>query len=176
MARYIALLRAVNLGKSGKIAMADLRALLDSLECSGVQTLLQSGNAVFDSHTRTTSAVEKELETALAARLGLETEVFARTPTQWTAIVNGNPFAEMAKRDPSHLVVLVTRGKPKRAALAQLRAPGPEEIEVGEGCLYITYPAGIGRSKLTANPGWRTLGVLGTARNWNTVQKIAAVL
>ena len=71
---------------------------------------------------------------------------------------------------------MVTRGKPKLAALAQLRAPGPEEIEVGEGCPYITYPAGIGRSKLTANRGWRTLGALGTARNWNTVQKIAAVL
>lgn len=176
MARYIALLRAVNLGKIGKLAMADFRALLESLECSDVQTLLQSGNAFFDSNTRTASAVEKELETALASRLGLETEVFARTPAQWTAIVNANPCAEMAKRDPSHLVVLVTRGKPKLAALAQLRAPGPEEIEVGEGCLYITYPAGIGRSKLTANRGWRTLGALGTARNWNTVQKIAAVL
>lgn len=176
MARYVALLRAVNLGKLGKIAMADLRDLLESLGCSRVRTLLQSGNAVFDSTTRTTSAVEKELETALAARLGVETEVFARTPAQWTAIVEANPFAVMAKRDPSHLVVLVTRGTPKLAALAQLRAPGPEEIELGEGCLYITYPAGIGRSKLTANPAWRTLGVVGTARNWNTVQKIAAAL
>ena len=176
MARYVALLRAVNLGKIGKIAMADLHHLLVSLECSDVQTLLQSGNAVFDSNTRTTSALERELETALASRLGIATEVFARTPAQWTAIVKANPFAEMAKRDPSHLVVLVTRGKPKQAALAQLRAPGPEEIEVGKGCLYITYPGGIGRSKLSANPGWRSLGVVGTARNWNTVQKIAAAL
>lgn len=156
--------------------MADLRAVLASLECSGVKTLLQSGNAVFDSSTRTPSAVEKELETALAARLGLETDVFARTAAQWTEIVKGNPFTEMAKRDPSHLVVLVTRGKPEPSALAQLRAPGPEEIAVGEGCLYVTYPDGIGRSKLSANPGWRALGVVGTARNWNTVQKIAVVL
>ncbi len=166
----------MNLGKIGKIAMADLRDLLESLECSRVQTLLQSGNAVFDSKARTTSAVEKELEAALASRLGLETEVFVRTPAQWAAIVTANPFAEMAKRDPSHLVVLVTRGKPELAALAQLRAPGPEELEVGEGCLYITYPDGIGRSKLSANPGWRALGLVGTARNWNTVQKIAAAL
>lgn len=176
MARYVALLRAVNLGKIGKVAMADLRELLESLACSNVRTLLQSGNAVFDSETGTASAVEKVLEAALASRLGLETDVFVRTPTQWAAIVKANPFAEMAKRDPSHLVVLVTRGKPKPAALAQLRAPGPEEIAVGEGCLYITYPEGIGRSKLNANPGWRTLGVVGTARNWNTVNKIAAAL
>jgi uncharacterized protein (DUF1697 family) len=176
VARYVALLRAVNLGKVGKIAMADLRKVLESRSCFDVQTLLNSGNAVFGSKTRTTIAVEKELETALASDLGLETEVFARTPREWSAIIDANPFAEMAKRDPSHLVVLVTRGKPQLAALRQLRAPGPEEIEVGEGCLYITYPNGIGRSKLTANPGWRTLGVVGTARNWNTVQKIALVL
>jgi uncharacterized protein (DUF1697 family) len=176
MARYVALLRAVNLGKIGKIAMADLRALLTSLECSNVQTLLQSGNAVFDSRARTPADVEKQLETELASRLGLETLVFARTPAQWTAIVKANPFAQMAKDDPGHLVVMVTRGKPKPTALAQLRAPGPEQIEVGEGCLYITYPEGIGRSKLTTNKGWRTLGAVGTARNWNTVQKIAAAL
>lgn len=176
MARYVALLRAVNLGKVGKIAMADLREVLASRSCVDVQTLLNSGNAVFGSKMRTTAAVEKDLEAALAARLGLETEVFVRTPEEWAAIVDGNPFAEMATRDPSHLVVLVLRGEPQRAALRQLRASGPEEIEVGEGCLYITYPEGIGRSKLTANPGWRTLGAVGTARNWNTVQKIARAL
>ncbi|MDF2697826.1 MAG: hypothetical protein K0S65_6209 [Labilithrix sp.] len=175
MATHIALWRAVNLGKTGKLAMAGLRDLLAELKLADVKTLLQSGNAVFS--TRGASAtLEKKLESACAARFGLKTEVFVRTAKEWTGIIEGNPFAKMAQRDPSHLVVMVLRGRPHADAIAELGKPGPEEVALGEGCLYITYPNGIGESKLNQNPAWKRLGAVGTARNWNTVSKIAAAL
>ena len=176
MASHVALWRAVNLGKTGKLAMADLRGLLAELKLTDVKTLLQSGNAVFGAKASSSAALEKKLEAACASRLGLETEVFVRSAAEWAAMIEGNPFATMAKRDPAHLVVMVLRGRPHPEALDELRAGGPEELELGDGCLYITYPNGIGRSKLNQHRAWKRLGAVGTGRNWNTVSKIAAAL
>ena len=175
-ATHVALWRAVNLGKVGKLSMTELRELLTELGLSDVKTLLQSGNAVFGAKG-TTASLEKKLEAACASRLALETEVFVRTAEEWAAIVDANPFTKMAKSDPSHLVVVVLRGRPNADAVEELRcAGGPEEIEVGDGCLYITYPNGMGRSKLDQHRAWKRLGAVGTARNWNTATKIAAAL
>ncbi len=178
MASHVALWRAVNLGKTGKLAMTDLRDLLAELKLTDVKTLLQSGNAVFGAKASSGAALEKKLEAACASRLGLglETEVFVRSAAEWAAIIEGNPFSTMANRDPSHLVVMVLRGRPHPDALDELRAGGPEELELGDGCLYITYPNGIGRSKLNQHRAWKRLGAVGTGRNWNTVSKIAAAL
>jgi uncharacterized protein (DUF1697 family) len=175
MASHVALWRAVNLGKTGKLAMADLRALLEELKLRDAMTLLQSGNAVF-SATASSATLEKKLEVACASRLGLTTEIFVRTVDEWSKIIEGNPFSTMAERDPAHLVVMVLRGQPDAAAVAELRKSGPEELELGDGCLYITYPNGIGRSKLNQHRAWKRLGASGTGRNWNTVSKIAAAL
>ena len=176
MGRCIALLRAVNLGSVGKVAMSDLRTLLAALGHSNVKTLLNSGNVVFDAKAGSPATLERELEAACAKKLGLTTEILVRTHDEWAAIVEGNAFPEIAKKDPAHLVVFTFRGKPKHAALDALNAPGPEELVLGRGCLYITYPNGIGRSKLTTNRAWKELGAIGTMRNWNTVLKIATAL
>ena len=175
MASHVALWRAVNLGKTGKLSMTELRALLEEMKLRDPKTLLQSGNAVFTA-TGSPAALEKKLETACASRFALDTEVFVRTADEWASIVDGNPFSRMAKRDPSHLVVMVLRGRPHAGAIADLSESGPEELALGDRWLYITYPDGIGRSKLNRHPAWRRLGAVGTGRNWNTVSKIAAAL
>ncbi len=178
MTRAVALLRAVNIGPHGKVAMADLKVLFAAEGFSGVSTLLQSGNVVFSAGTGTGPAIEGRIEAALAERLGLKTDVMVRTAEEWAAIVAGNPYSQMAADDPGHLVVMALKSAPKAGGLESLRKAiaGRETAETGGREAYLTYPDGIGRSKLSVVLIERHLGTRGTGRNWNTVLKIAAAL
>jgi uncharacterized protein (DUF1697 family) len=174
---HVALLRAVNVGGRGKVAMADLRRLLAELSFEEPRSLLHSGNLVFGSET-TGAALEDQLKREAKARLDLDTDFLVRSAAEWAKIVAANPFADAAKNDPSHLVVMPLTTAPEADELDALRAwiPGREAIEAVGRELFITYPDGIGDSKLTNAAIERRLGVRGTARNWNTVSKIAAML
>jgi uncharacterized protein (DUF1697 family) len=174
---HVALLRAVNVGGRSKVAMADLRQLLAELGYEGPRSLLQSGNLVFRSEA-TGAALEAELKREALARLGLDTDFLVRTADAWARVVAANPFADAARDDPSHLVVMPLTAPPGAIELEGLRAwiPGREAIEAAGRELYITYPDGIGESKLTNAVIERRLGVRGTARNWNTVTKLANLL
>ena len=174
MTTHVALLRGVNLAGHKSVAMADLRAWAEALGLLDVRTLLQSGNLVFRGGTKRGPALEAALEAAAARKLGLESDVFVRTAEELDAIVARNPFPDAAKRDPAHLVVVFLKA-PAAAALAALRAaiPGREELKADGRQLYIVYPDGIGTSKLNAALIDRKLGISGTARNWNTVLKLA---
>ena len=99
MTTYIALLRAVNLGPHNKIGMSDLRELLTGLGVQGVRTLLQSGNAVFQSDARTTAPLERLIESAAANQLHVETDVMIRSHKEWKGIIASNPFRKEAKQD-----------------------------------------------------------------------------
>jgi uncharacterized protein (DUF1697 family) len=173
---HIALLRAVNVGGSGKVAMADLRALLADLGFEAPQSLLQSGNLVFRSEP-TGAALETLLERETKTQLDLATDYIVRTAAEWDRVIATNPFAAMAQDDPSHLVVMPLKSAPAAPGIEGLRAwiPGHEAIELVGRDLYITYPDGIGTSKLTGAVIERRLGARGTARNWNTVTKLAAL-
>jgi uncharacterized protein (DUF1697 family) len=101
-----------------------------------------------------------------------------RSASEWEAIIANNPFAEAAGRDPAHLVLMALKDEPNVAAIKALRDgyKGPETIHVAGRDAYLIYPEGIGRSKLTNALIERKLGVAGTARNWNTVLKLAALV
>jgi uncharacterized protein (DUF1697 family) len=174
---HVALLRAVNVGGRGKVAMADLRQLLAELGFEAPRSLLQSGNLAFRSQA-TGAALEAELKREALARLGLDTDFLVRTADEWASIVSANPFVVAARDDPSHLLVMPLTAPPGAIELEGLRAwiPGREAIEAAGRELYITYPDGIGDSKLTNAVIERRLGVRGTARNWNTVTKLAELL
>jgi uncharacterized protein (DUF1697 family) len=176
MPRLIALLRAVNVAGHGKIAMADLCAFAAGLGFTKSRSALQSGNLVFESAARP-DAVERRLEAEAAKRLDLRTDFFVRTPGEWREMIAGNPFPQEARDDPSRLVVVVMKEAPASAAVTALRAAivGRERVAAGGRHLYITYPDGQGRSKLTGALLERTLGTRGTARNWNTVLKLDAL-
>jgi uncharacterized protein (DUF1697 family) len=177
MTIHIGLLRAVNVGGSGRLAMSDLREVMTELDFSDVRTLLQSGNVVFRGNRASGAALEGKLTTAVRERLGVSTEFFVRTAKEWDALIGANPYPEAASSDPGHLVIMALKDEPTAKAVAALRSAitGPETVEALGRHLYIVYPAGIGRSRLTNALIESKLGTRGTGRNWNTVLKLAAL-
>jgi uncharacterized protein (DUF1697 family) len=157
--------------------MADLRVFLTDLGFTGVQTVLQSGNLVFHSEPQPTVDLERLLEDEARRRVDLETDFLVRTSEEWKTVVERNPYREEAARDPSHLVVVFLKSAVGAKEVDALRAAvrGPEILHGDGKQAYIVYPAGIGDSRLTNAVIESALGTRGTARNWNTVLKLAAV-
>jgi uncharacterized protein (DUF1697 family) len=176
MTVFIALLRAVNVGGSGKIAMADLRAMAEDMGLAAPRTLLQSGNLVFAGKGGA-AVLEAQLEAETAKRFGLKTSYLVRTAAEWDELISANPFPDEAKADPSHMVAMPLKEAPPAEAVKALRAAikGREAVEAIGRTLYLVYPDGIGTSKLTIAVIERKLGTIGTGRNWNTVLKLAAL-
>ena len=176
MHKFVALLRAVNVGGNAKAPSAALKAAAEGIGLRAVQTVLQTGNLVFEADGKP-EALEQRLEQAFQDELGLETEVMVRSAAEWSAIVAANPFPDEAAGDPGRLLVMVMKREPLAEGVRALQAhPGPERIEARGRELYVVYPEGIGRSKLNGAAGWKKLGCQGTGRNWNTVVKLAALL
>jgi uncharacterized protein (DUF1697 family) len=177
MTVHIALLRAVNLAGSSSVAMSDLRSVMAGLGFEA-KTLLQSGNLVFDAGAQKAAALERLIETELAEKLSLKTEIFVRSRKEWRALIAANPFPKEAQADPGHLVLIALRDKAKPADVKALQAAikGRETVAAAGRVLYAVYPDGIGRSKLTMAAIEKALGTRGTGRNWNTVLKIAALI
>jgi uncharacterized protein (DUF1697 family) len=178
--RVVALLRAVNVGGRAVLRMAELKTLLAELGYDAPQTLLQSGNAVFGvggARRETSGAIEARIERELERRLSLRSDVFIRSAGEWDAAIAANPFREEAESDPSRLVIMPLKDAPPAAAVKALQASikGREAVRADGRQLYIVYPDGIGTSKLTSSVIERTLGSRGTARNWNTALKLAAL-
>jgi uncharacterized protein (DUF1697 family) len=175
---YVALLRAVNLGAHNKVAMGDLCTLFSTLGLEAPTPLLQSGNVIFRSARRDGAALETCLESALATQIGLRTDVFVRSASEWRTVVAGNPFTEQTGTAPNHVLVMCLKTAPGRAGETALRTAivGREEVHLARRHLYAVYPDGIGRSRLSTSVIERALGTTGTARNWNTVVKIDALL
>ena len=169
MNRQVALLRGVNLGKR-QVVMAELRAVLEEAGFEDVRTLLASGNVVLASKLKG-AKLEAKLEEVILEGLGLKTDVFVRTGDELDAIMAANPFKAFTKTTPTFMVVNFMReaaSKAEMEAIAKTSLLG-EEAKQGVGCLYIKFPEGQGPSKLK-------LPKLGSARNWNTVTKLAAAV
>lgn len=160
------------------LSMADLRGFFAQLGFPTARTLLQTGNVVFDGPTKATATMERQLETAAAKQLRLETDFMVRTAAEWRDLVAANPFRAMAQHDPSHLVVMFLKHPPAATQVKVLQAAitGNEAVRARGKQAYVTYPDGIGRSKLTNAALERALGTSSTGRNWNTVLKVAAAL
>ena len=176
MTVHVALLRAVNVGGQNRIAMADLRALATGLGFANPRTVLQSGNLAFEADG-SGAELEARLESETGNRLGVETDYFVRSADEWRRIVADNPFRDEAADDPGHLLVMPLKATPAKDRVDALQASitGREIVRSGERHLYLVYPDGIGRSKLTAQRIDKALGTRGTARNWNTVLKLMAL-
>ena len=177
MTTHVALLRAINLGTHNPVRMADLREFLTRLGFGDVQSVLQTGNLVFQADRRTGAQLEQLLETEAKKRLKLETDFFVRTASEWQTLIARNPFPKEAKRDPAHLVVMFLKDAPQAEDVKALQAAiSGREVVHGVGSqLYITYPDGIGRSRLTNAGIEKHIHTRGTGRNWNTVLKLGAL-
>jgi uncharacterized protein (DUF1697 family) len=174
MTTHIALLRAINLPGHNKLTMAPLRTLLTELGMENVQSLLQSGNLVFQTDARSTARLEDQLAAAVAKRFKVTTEFFVRSAADWKRVIAANPFPKEARDDPGHLLVIFLKAAPKPAHLAALECAikGRERVRLDGRHAYVVYPDGVGRSKLTAALIERHLETTGTGRNWNTVLKL----
>ena len=173
---YVALLRAVNVG-GRRLPMADLRALAGELGLENATTLLQSGNLVFRSPSKSGAALERRCEAAAEERFGFATEFFVRTAPEWQQIVAGNPFPREAERDPGHLLVLLLKSAPSAAQASALDGAirGREYVRVAGTHAYAVYPDGVGESKLTIGVIEAKLGCRVSGRNWNTALKLLAL-
>ncbi|MEW6251548.1 MAG: DUF1697 domain-containing protein [Planctomycetota bacterium] len=177
MSIQIALLRGINIVGRKMVPMAELRELACRLGFTGVRTLLQSGNLVLEGGRLSGAALERRLEQQTARRLCVDCDCVVRSAAEWQQIVARNPFPQEAQDDPGHLLVMLLKATPSKDNLAALRnsIKGPEYLHADGKQLYIVYPDGVGRSKLTSNLIERKLTTRGTARNWNTVLKLAAL-
>jgi uncharacterized protein (DUF1697 family) len=173
--QFVALLRSVNLARTSRMTMADLRAAVAGLDLRNVRTLAHTGNILFEANAAVPS-LERDIHAAIGRAFGFDTEVFVRDAAGFAALIANNPFPEHAKADPAHLLAMVMRQAPGGEAIAAARAAivGREEIAAVGPDVYVWYPDAIGPSKFTGALIERRLGALGTTRNWNTVLKIAA--
>lgn len=176
--KYAAFLRGVNVAGQNTLPMADLRAAALALGFTDVQTVLQSGNLVFSSSNRASRELEAAIVGELRRRLGIEPDALVRSAAQVQRIIERNPFPTEAERDPGRFVVVVLAAEPTREDVEALREAivGRERIACDGAALYAVYPDGQGRSKLTNALIERRLRTRATARNWNTISRIATLL
>jgi uncharacterized protein (DUF1697 family) len=160
---YIALLRAVNVGGTGKLPMAELVEICGEAGCKNVQTYIASGNVVFDSKA-SPSKVKAELERRLHAHMGKPVGVIVRTVSEMKAVLKANPFP---KAESKFNIVIFLDEAPPRDALKHVAGQTNEKIRLGNREIFVHYGSGMGRSKLKI-PAAKT----GTARNMNTVAKL----
>jgi uncharacterized protein (DUF1697 family) len=174
----IVLLRGVNVGGANRVSMKDLCAVAASLGFAGARSLLQTGNLVIDGQPEGAPALEGRFEAAFKADLGLDVDVVVREPGEWRTMVSSNPFPDAAEHEPSRLQVVVLKSTPGADREGRLRAAcrDGEAVRLVGREAFIHYPAGIGGSRLVNAVIDRALGARGTARNWNTVLKLAAML
>lgn len=176
MTRCALLLRGVNVGRDNSLPMADLRTMLERIGCTNVQTYVQSGNAVFGT-TLGTPELTKAVEGALERYMGRQIATALRTHAQMSAIVDANPFADVAT-NPAYLCVTFLSDAPTKSEVAPLQREDfrPELFRVMGKEIYTWHPKGQGRSPLVAAIGKLRLRGAVTTRNWNTVQRLLAML
>ena len=164
---FVALLRAVNVGGTGKLAMSDLRRLCEAAGFRSVRTYIQSGNVVLAS-VLSRAKVKSKLEQALSTKLGKPCGVLLRSGAELAAVLQRNPFKKAA---PNRVLVLFLDEAPARDALADLTIPGGEEVRLDGREVFVHFPNGMGRSRLRI-----PLAKTGTWRNLNTVAKLVAMV
>ena len=164
MSAYIALLRAVNVGGTGKLPMTELKSICETASLRSVRTYIASGNVVFTS-PKSEAQVKAALEVLLASYAGKPVGVLVRTAAEMADVLAGNPFPEL----PGNRIAVFFLDKPPAAdALRSVTNQTNEQLRLGKREIYVYYPDGQGASKLRIPAAKEA-----TARNMNTVAKLA---
>jgi uncharacterized protein (DUF1697 family) len=172
---WVGLLRGINVGRNKRIAMADLRTMLEALGNSDVRTLGQSGNLVFVCAQRKAEPLEQEISKAIRATFGMDVAVLLRTADAFTAAVDANPFVAQGV-DSAELHAVFLSAEPAAATSAGIDHAAflPDEFAFGKRVVYVRLPNGVMGATL---PDWdKVLGVRATQRNWNTTTKLRELL
>jgi len=167
--RYVALFRGINVGRAKRIAMADLRALVEGLGYRNVRTLLNSGNVVFDDPGKIAGDPGARIEKAVAKKLGVSARVTALSAAELAAAVRGN---SLTFGNPSLLLVAFLNDPSARTRLQSLEREdwSPESVAIGTRVAYLWCPGGTLKGRLW--PAVDKLGDAVTTRNWATVMKL----
>jgi len=174
--RRVALLRGINVGRAKRVAMGDLRALVEGLGYSDVRTLLNSGNVVFTAPRAVRGDAADRIEEAIATRLGVPARVIVLTAAELAAVVKDNPLGKVAS-DPSRLLATILSKHADRARLEELVQQDwtPEVLAIGERAAYVWCAEGILAGRLFGAVD-RSLGDTATSRNWATIEKLHTLM
>lgn len=167
MQKLAILLRAVNVGGTGKLPMQDLRDMCEREGFANPKTLLASGNVIVEAN-KSNVEVRKSMEAALEAYAGKPVGVFVLDKADLSRILDAHPFGD---HPPSQCGILFVDEVPDEQALSEAKGLKDERLTPGPGVIYVLFPSGMGQSKLIV-PGSKT----GTMRNLNTVTKLLAML
>jgi uncharacterized protein (DUF1697 family) len=176
MARLVALLRGVNVGGHKKVPMARLREVLDGAGFEDVRTYVQSGNVVLTAPRRSPAKVGREIEAAIEDAFGFDVSVVMRTRDEIAALVADDPLGDVAT-NPTYRVVVFLAEKLDRSRLADVEpdAFAPEAFELRDREIVMWAPEGQRDSRIVKTLTEKRTGVVGTARNWRTVEKLLAM-
>lgn len=177
MTRYVVLLSGINVGRARRIGMGPLRELLTARGHGDVRTLLQSGNVVLSSDLDA-GAVAADVHDAVAEGFGHDVAVVVRTAGELAGVVAAGPMlADLADLDPARYLVTFLAERPDPALVAAVPAPGPDEGGwwLRDRELHLWLPGGVLDTPVGRWRWDRLLAVPGTARNWTTVQRVAAL-
>lgn len=171
----VALLRGINVGTAKRVAMADLRALIEGLGYSEVRTLLNSGNVVFTQTAKAKGETALQIEKALAQHTGVSARVIVLTAKELDGVIAANKL-NGAEAEPSRFLVNVLRDPADRKLVAEIAKQdwSPDAISVGPRAVYVHCTKGVLESKLLAAVQ-RALGERTTARNWATLLRLQAM-
>lgn len=175
MAKYISILRGINVGGNRKILMKDLKSLYDGLGFLKVETYIQSGNIVFESDLKLSNAdLEVKIEQAIIETFGFDVPVIVRTADEWAKSIVNNPFWKVKDADIDRLHLTCLKEVPSQELLEKIKLFQflPDRYDIIGKDVFIFCAAGHGTSKLT-NPFFESkLKIPATTRNWKTVMKL----
>jgi uncharacterized protein (DUF1697 family) len=174
MGVVISMLRGVNLAGHRKVQMRELKTLYESLGLRNVQTHINSGNVIFKTAGRDLARLGKKIEDAIESHCGFHSDVILRTPAEMREVIARNPFASRPGLEPSRLAVSFLAGDPSPEAVEKVLAieAKPEELRISGRELFVYFPNGMARPKLSMAQVERTLKTPATSRNLNTVRKL----
>jgi uncharacterized protein (DUF1697 family) len=173
MTRHIALLRGINVGGHKKVPMADLRRALEDAGFEDVKTYVQSGNVALSAAETSPAKVGRKVEKAIEDAFGFDVAVVVRSRDEIAALVEDDPLGDVAT-NPKYRVVVFLAGKldPERLADIDPKAFAPEAFALRDYEIVMWAPEGQRDSKLVKTLTEKRTGVVGTARNWRTVEKL----
>ena len=176
-ATYLALLRGINLGPKNKIAMRDLSEIFRGAGCGDVRTYIQSGNVIFTGSSELSGRLPDLITAQIQKRFGYKVPVMLRTVGELRAVVRSNPFLkEGAVEDILHVMFLADLPRPGAAkSLDPDRSPPDRFMVLGKE-VYLLFPDGFARTKLTSAYFDSKLGTIGTVRTWRTVTKLLELM
>jgi uncharacterized protein (DUF1697 family) len=177
MTAFVALLRGVNVGGARGLPMIALRALFESAGALAVETLIQSGNVVFESEENSGADVVAAVRAAISREFGFDAPIVLRSAGQWRTLLDGNPYLPRGLDTKTlHAACLSALPDPDRAARLDPHRSAPDEFQLRGATIYLNLPNGVARSKLTNAWFDSTLGVVCTMRNWATITRLGRLL